>query len=851
MAAQKAPNKFSKYSFLILVFISLIFFSYLIRNPAAGEEEKLKYSEFLNRVASKQVTEVAIVNNNNKLHGTLTNGKKFMVDAPADDKLVSFLRDNGVSFSAENPGLKENLMQFLAVIVVPLVVILAIWFLIMRQAQMGGSQALSFGRSRAKVLTDNLPPVTFEDVAGVDEAVGELREIVEFLRDPKRFQTMGAKIPKGVLLLGPPGSGKTLLARAIAGEAKVPFFHMSGSDFVEMFVGVGASRVRDLFDQAKRSAPCLVFVDEIDAVGRQRGAGLGGGHDEREQTLNQLLVEMDGFDANIGVILIAATNRPDVLDPALLRPGRFDRRVIVDQPDLNGRRAILEVHARGKPIDPSVDLDVIARRTPGFTGADLSNVLNEAAILAARNSSKLITLQHIEESIDRNIAGPERKSRLLSERDRKVTAYHEAGHALVAKLIPGCDPVHKISILPRGMALGYTLQLPLEDKYVRPRSELVNEISVLLGGRSAEEIVFDDISTGASNDIERATKIARRMVTQFGMSEELGPIAFGRREEAVFLGRDFMHERDYSEEIAYKIDLEVRKIIDDCHKQVTEILKEHKDRLDLVAAELIEHEYLEGIRLETLLEGQVLGDEEITELEADKKKKDEEKNRLRLEAKEAGEKERQRRLEEAAAALDGRGAPEEVETAPAPATVLKETVPLNEVSSVEELKSAAGLFPRFYNLLEKTFKEIIDPFVLNDHVREQLERIEKVLSESKADFASILLQQLIRESEDAVVEAGFRIRLALLHASAGRAERVVDELLAALQTGADGIEKKTQGILVSSISYFRIFNEELRKQKVSFAGILRNAATLEEIDRRYGEWESKTRTSSDSFFPMA
>ncbi len=850
MAAQNNSGKFSKYSFLIIVFISILVLSYAVKNPLATEGKKLTYSEFLDKVDQKQVTQVVIVNQGNKLHGKLADGKKFMVDAPADPELVKTLRARNITFSAENPGFKENAMQFLAMIIVPVLLIVAIWFLIVRQAQIGGSQAMSFGRSRAKMLSDNLPRVTFADVAGVDEAVEELREIVEFLKDPKRFQTMGAKIPKGVLLLGPPGSGKTLLARAIAGEAKVPFFHMSGSDFVEMFVGVGASRVRDLFDQAKKNAPCLVFVDEIDAVGRQRGAGLGGGHDEREQTLNQLLVEMDGFDANIGVILLAATNRPDVLDPALLRPGRFDRRVVVDQPDLNGRRAILDVHARGKPIDPSVDLDVIARRTPGFTGADLENVLNEAAILAARDQSPLITLRHIEESIDRNIAGPERRSKLLSERDKKVTAYHEAGHALAARLCPGSDPVHKISILPRGMALGYTLQLPMEDKYTMPRSELLNEICVLLGGRVAEKIVFDDITTGASNDIERATKIARRMVTRFGMSEELGPLAFGRKTEAVFLGRDFANERDYSEEIAFKIDQEVHKIISECYEKVEKLLLENKERLELVAEQLIIHEFLEGARLESLLDGKKLDDEEIARLEAERKKQDEEKNRLRREAKEAEQNNKLPEKHEQNADMtppdiETREAPDELETQGAAKSMAGE----ESLPSEDDLKSAGGLLSQFYGLLEKTFRETIDPFVRNEKVRGQLEKMEKLLSESGSDFALTMLQQLIRESEDRVVEAGFRIRLALLLARTGRPDRVADELLSALNAGADRLEKNAKSILISSISYFRIFNDELRKNKIPYPSFLKNTSILEKVDSRYMEWESKARSITGGIPP--
>ncbi len=855
MPNKNSQNKFSRYAFPLLIVLSVLALAYTVKNPPGEQGTKLAYSEFLEKVDQKQIKKVTIVNQTNQLRGELVDGKKFTVDAPKDDNLIKTLRERNVQFSAENPGIKDNIMQFLAMIIVPIILIAAIWFLIMRQAQIGGSQAMNFGRSRARMLTDNTPRVTFSDVAGVDEAVGELREVVEFLKDPKRFQTMGAKIPKGILLLGPPGSGKTLLARAIAGEAKVPFFHMSGSDFVEMFVGVGASRVRDLFDQAKKNAPCLVFIDEIDAVGRQRGAGLGGGHDEREQTLNQLLVEMDGFDPNSGVILLAATNRPDVLDPALLRPGRFDRRVIVDQPDLNGRRAILDVHARNKPLDPAVDLDVIARRTPGFTGADLENVLNEAAILAARDNSTQISLKHIEDSIDRNIAGPERRSRLLSDRDKKVTAYHEAGHALVARLIPGCDPVHKISILPRGMALGYTLQLPMEDKYTKPRTELVNEICVLLGGRVAEKLMFDDITTGASNDIERATKIARRMVTRYGMSEQLGPLTFGRQTEAVFLGRDLAHERDYSEEIASKIDKEVHDIIDEAYHRVETLLVENKDRLVLVAEQLMGREYLEGVRLETLLDGKDMPEDEIAVLEAEKKKSDEEKNRKRREEKEAEDKKKSE-LEAAAAQAIYPETETGTQTPAAPEVGAEEAAAAKQIAadtlpSDNELKSTGGLFGQFYTMLDKMFRDTLAPFIKNETVKSQLDRMEKLISESKSDFSSMMLQQIIRESDDNAVEAGFRIRLALLHAREGRADRVAEELLTALNTGADQLEKNAKGILISSISYFRIFNEELKKNKISYTNLIKNTALLEKIDRRYMEWEKKARAASGHIPPVA
>jgi cell division protease FtsH len=479
----------------------------------------------------------------------------------------------------------------------PFVLIVAIVLYFMSQAQ-GGGRVMSFGKSRAKAFAKDQPKVTFADVAGLDEAVEELREIEEFLESPDKFRAIGAKIPKGVLLYGPPGTGKTLLARAVAGEAGVPFFSISGSDFVEMFVGVGASRVRDLFEQAKAAAPAIVFVDEIDAVGRHRGAGLGGGHDEREQTLNQLLVEMDGFDQQTGVILLASTNRPDILDPALLRPGRFDRQIVVDRPDLEGRKAVLRVHAKDKPLAEGVDLDVIARRTPGFSGADIANLMNEAALLAARHGLELIGLPQLEAASERVIAGPERKSRVISERERRVIAYHEGGHALVAHALPNSDPVHKISIIPRGRALGYTLTLPTEDKFLVSKSELVDELAMLLGGRTAEEMIFADPTTGAQNDIDRATTVARQMVTEFGMSEELGPLRFGQPRGEVFLGRDFTTNPDYSESVAARIDAEVRRLVEDAHRVAREILESNRQVLDSLAAELVAVETLDVDRVQ-------------------------------------------------------------------------------------------------------------------------------------------------------------------------------------------------------------------------------------------------------------
>jgi cell division protease FtsH len=484
--------------------------------------------------------------------------------------------------------------------ILPFIILAGVFWFVFRQAQGSNNAALSFGKSRARMFTGDQPTVTFEDVAGVEEAKEELQEVVEFLREPEKFISLGARIPKGVLLVGPPGTGKTLLAKAVSGEAGVPFFSISGSEFVEMFVGVGASRVRDLFDQAKRHSPCIVFVDEIDAVGRQRGAGLGGSHDEREQTLNQMLVEMDGFDTDTNVIIVAATNRPDILDPALLRPGRFDRRVILDRPDMRGREAILKVHVKGKPLAPEIDLGVISRSTPGFVGADLENLVNEAAILAARRNRKTIGQSELEEAIERVIAGPERKSRLISEEEKRIVAYHEAGHAVVMNAIPEADPVHKVSIIARGMAGGYTLALPEEDRTLMARKKLMADMIGLLGGRAAEELVFDDITSGASNDLERVTRMARAMVTRLGMSSQLGPMVYGQKEELIFLGREISEQRDYSESVAQEIDKEVRKLVNEAHEKARSILLEYRDRLDAVARRLLEVETISREEFESI-----------------------------------------------------------------------------------------------------------------------------------------------------------------------------------------------------------------------------------------------------------
>jgi cell division protease FtsH len=556
---------------------------------------KLSYSDFYGQVQQGNVSKVVIAGHDvagdyRKPPGSEAHFTTTISDADRD--LVPELRKHNVQITFEN----QSSTPIAAIVLnfVPFILMGLLLLLILRQAQSGGSQALSFGRSRAKLLSENRPKVTFNDVAGIEEAKQELGEVVEFLKFPKKFQALGARIPKGVLLLGPPGSGKTLLARAIAGEAGVPFFSISGSDFVEMFVGVGASRVRDLFEQAKKSAPCIVFIDEIDAVGRQRGAGLGGGHDEREQTLNQLLVEMDGFDQNTGVILIAATNRPDVLDPALLRPGRFDRQIIVDRADVRGRQAILAVHAKNKPLSKEISLETLAKRTPGFSGADLENLLNEAALLAARQNKSIIEMSDCEEAIDRVVAGPERKSLVMTQKEKENTAYHESGHAIVGGLLPHADPVHKVTIIPRGMALGITWSLPDEDRHSRTKNELLADITRALAGRIAEEIKFGDVTTGASNDFERATELARRMVTQYGMSDTLGPIQYGRGSHQVFLGRDIGEDRNYSEEIASKIDAEVRRIIDESYSRAKTLLTDNWKMVERMVASLLENETVEA-----------------------------------------------------------------------------------------------------------------------------------------------------------------------------------------------------------------------------------------------------------------
>ena len=592
-------NPFYKNLALWLTITLMVVFLFNVFNKPQQNDFEISYSAFLDAVEKGRVVNVTIQGNN--VSGAFIDGKPFRTYAPEDATLISFLRKHSVEISAKP---KEDSPWYMTILVswLPMIVLIGVWVFFMRQMQAGGGKAMSFGRSRARIIHEGMTKVTFADVAGVDEAKQELQEIVEFLKDPKKFTKLGGRIPKGVLLVGSPGTGKTLLAKAIAGEAGVPFLSISGSDFVEMFVGVGAARVRDLFYQGKKHAPCIIFIDEIDAVGRQRGAGLGGGHDEREQTLNQLLVEMDGFESSEGVILIAATNRPDVLDPALLRPGRFDRQIVVPVPDINGRESILKVHLKNKPLAPDVDVRTIAKGTPGFSGADLENLVNEAALLAARKNKEVIEMEDFEEAKDKVLMGLERKSMVLSEEEKKTTAYHEAGHALIARLLPETDPIHKVTIIPRGRALGLTQQLPETDRHTYSKEYLLNSICILMGGRVAEEIVLNEKTTGAANDIERATSIARRMVCEWGMSEQLGPLTFGKREEHIFLGREIARHQDYSEQTAIEIDREVRSIVENCYEQTKAILTEHLDILHAIAQELLEKETLQKKDIDRIIE---------------------------------------------------------------------------------------------------------------------------------------------------------------------------------------------------------------------------------------------------------
>lgn len=605
-------NKFFKNVLFYLLIIMVIIWMFDLYGEKNSKPADISYTSFMKHVQQDEIKQVTIVDN--VISGKLKDGKEFSTVAPNDSKLVEKLEAKKVDIKAELPPQPPWWMSILSSIL-PMLIIVGLWFMLMNQGGAGGGKVMNFGKSRARRYDEEKLKITFKDVAGAEEAKQELEEVVEFLKHPQKYNDLGAKIPKGVLLYGPPGTGKTLLAKAVAGEAGVPFFSISGSDFVEMFVGVGASRVRDLFDQAKKSAPCIVFIDEIDAVGRQRGAGLGGGHDEREQTLNQLLVEMDGFSANEGIIMIAATNRPDILDPALLRPGRFDRQIVVDRPDIKGRTEILKVHVKGKPIGPDVNLDVIAQRTPGFTGADLSNLVNEAALLTARKDKKAINMPEMEEAAERVIMGPERKSRVISDKEKRLTAYHEGGHTIVGMLLEHTDPVHKVTIIPRGRAGGYTLSLPKEDKYYATRSEMLDELKVLLGGRVAEALVLKEISSGASNDLQRATQLARQMICEYGMSENIGPVTFGHRQDQVFLGRDIARDKDYSEEVAAEIDKEVRSFMEDAYAATEKLLSDNIDKLHVIAKALMEKETLEEEEINQLVKyGHILTAEEKLQL---------------------------------------------------------------------------------------------------------------------------------------------------------------------------------------------------------------------------------------------
>jgi len=591
-------NQFYKNLSLWLVISLMMILLFNIFNKPKPAQERLNYSDFITAVEAGKVKSVVI--SGNDLLGKYADGKEFRTYRPIDASITETLIEKKVDVSAKP---EEEKFSWFSIFIswFPLILLVGVWIFFMRQMQAGGGKAMSFGKSRAKLLTESQVKITFEDVAGIEEAKEELEEIIQFLKDPKKFTKLGGRIPKGVLLMGPPGTGKTLLARAIAGEAGVPFFSISGSDFVEMFVGVGASRVRDLFVQGKKSAPCIIFIDEIDAVGRHRGAGLGGGHDEREQTLNQLLVEMDGFESNEGVILIAATNRPDVLDPALLRPGRFDRQVVVPRPDVKGREMILRVHAKKVPLAQNVNLEQMARGTPGFSGADLSNVVNEAALLAARRNKEQVEMADFDDAKDKVLMGVERRSMVISEEEKKGTAFHEAGHTLVAKLLPGSDPIHKVSIIPRGRALGVTMQLPIEDKHSYTKESLLDRIAVLMGGRAAEEIVFSTMTTGAGNDIERATEMARKMVCEWGMSDRLGPVSFGKKDEQIFLGREMATHKNYSEATAVEIDTEIRRIVDDNYARVKQMITANIDSLHRIANALIEKENLSGVEVEEIM----------------------------------------------------------------------------------------------------------------------------------------------------------------------------------------------------------------------------------------------------------
>jgi cell division protease FtsH len=590
-------NQFYKNLALWLVIGLIMIALFQVFNKPSKAAKEIIFSDFMNMAEKGQVIEVLF--QGDRVHGRMVDGKQFRTFVPKDPELISILRSKKIRITVEPPEQASWYMNLL-VTWFPMILLLGIWVFFMRQMQVGGSKALSFGKSKARLLSDSKKKATFKDVAGIDEAKEELQEIIDFLCDPQKFQKLGGKIPKGVLLMGAPGTGKTLLARAIAGEAEVPFFSISGSDFVEMFVGVGASRVRDLFEQGKKHAPCIIFIDEIDAVGRHRGAGLGGGHDEREQTLNQLLVEMDGFESNEGVILIAATNRPDVLDPALLRPGRFDRQVVVPLPDVKGRKGIMEVHIKNIPSGPDVDIDALARGTPGFSGAQLANLVNEAALLAARRDKKIVDMSDLEESKYKVLMGRERRSMVISEEEKRNTAYHEAGHALVTHIIPGTDPIDKVTIIPRGFALGATWHLP-QEKYNKNREDFLNEVTCLMGGRAAEDVVLSVLTNGAANDIERATETARKMVCEYGMSDLMGPLSFGKREEHIFLGREIAQHKDYSEQTAIDIDQEIRQVVTGCYERAKTILTENLDALHAVAQALLDRETIDGSEIDGII----------------------------------------------------------------------------------------------------------------------------------------------------------------------------------------------------------------------------------------------------------
>ncbi|OIP66153.1 MAG: cell division protein FtsH [Nitrospirae bacterium CG_4_9_14_3_um_filter_53_35] len=594
-------NSFYKSLTLWLVIGMVMVLVFNLFNYQKDITHEITFTEFLDQVDNGEVKEV-VIQEDEGITGITQDGKTFRVYSPQYPDLIKDLRTKGVKIKAKPPR-KESLLMTILVSWFPFLLLIGVWIFFMRQMQGGGNKALSFGKSRAKLLTEDQQKVTFKDVAGIDEAKEELQEVIEFLKDPKKFQKLGGKIPKGVLLMGPPGTGKTLLARAIAGEADVPFFTISGSDFVEMFVGVGASRVRDLFDQGKKHAPCIIFIDEIDAVGRHRGAGLGGGHDEREQTLNQLLVEMDGFESHESVILIAATNRPDVLDPALMRPGRFDRQVVVPNPDIKGREGILKVHTRKIPMAEDVDIMTLARGTPGFSGADLANMVNEGALLAARKNKDKVDMSDLESAKDKVMMGAERRSMVMTDEEKRNTAYHEAGHALVARLVPGADPVHKVTIIPRGRALGVTQQIPESDKYTYSKENMLARITVLLGGRASEELIFDQMTTGAGNDIERSTELARKMICEWGMSDKLGPVTFGKKEEQIFLGREISQHRDYSEATAVEIDSEVRRVVNECHDEARRLLQENIETLKRIAETLLDIEVLNAEQLDEIIDG--------------------------------------------------------------------------------------------------------------------------------------------------------------------------------------------------------------------------------------------------------